>query len=58
MAKKTKIVTLEGTTDLTNADIVRFFNRACKEEHGEGQPYFKLTQKPRVQVAQPVKAKR
>jgi len=49
MPKRIKIVVLEGETELSNADLVKFFTASL--ESG----LFKLTQKPRVQVAQPAK---
>lgn len=54
---KTKIVILEGTTELTNAELANFCRLGVSAEDSEGQPYFKLTQKPKVRVARPVKVK-
>jgi hypothetical protein len=45
------MVVLEGETELSNTDLVKFF--AASLESG----LFKLTQKPRVQTAQAPKAK-
>ena len=46
---KKKFITLEGTSILSNPDLVKYFQNLLEGE------VFKLTQKPKVQVAQPVK---
>lgn len=58
---KTKMVILEGTTLLNNRDLAEFLKRLLDGVDDDAAVIFgdgfKLTQKPRVQVAQPVKVK-
>lgn len=58
---KTKIVMLEGTTMLNNGDLAEYFKRLLESTTDDSKiifgDFFKLTQKPRVQVAQSPKVK-
>lgn len=62
MAKeKTKIVTLEGTTAISNKELIWWLEKILSEERGPVEGIgrvFTLTQKPRVQVAQQPKEKK
>lgn len=55
MAVRTKIVTLEGTSELSNAELARLITEAVKFRLADSD--FELTQKVRVQVAQPARTK-
>ena len=58
---KTKMVILEGTTLLNNRDLAEYFKRLLESTTDDSKIIFgdgfKLTQKPRVQVAQSPKDK-
>lgn len=54
---KTKIVILEGTTELSNAELVKYLQDLFDPGTSGEMSDFTLTQKPKVQVAQQPKAK-